>query len=99
MRNQAPRAHFDELAAALLGTFVSLALMYILPPTGLIVLALLMGGVLGALWSRTTRLFVDGKRVRMCGTAWYLAVWALTLACYLVLTQVVKSWLLRRRWI
>ena len=31
--------------------------------------------------------------------ALYWPILALTLACYLVLTQLVKSWLLRRRWI
>jgi len=79
-RDVAPAMMLGSLAVALLSTLVSLAFIRILPAKGWMVVALLLGGALGVLWARTARLFVDGQRIRMCGTAWYLAVWALTLA-------------------
>lgn len=79
-RDLAPTTLLGSLAVTLLATFVSLAFMSFLPPKGFVILALLVGGGLGVLWSRTARLFVDGKRIRMRGTVWYLAVWALALA-------------------
>jgi hypothetical protein len=79
-REVAPPAMLASLAAALIGTFVSLAFARNMPSSALVLFALLAGGALGALWSRTTLLFVDQGRVRMRGTIWYLAVWALTLA-------------------
>ena len=79
-REVAPAAMLASLAAALTGTFVSLAFAQTVPHRTLVLFALIVGGVLGAVWSRTTLLFVDGKSIRMRGTIWYLAVWALTLA-------------------
>jgi hypothetical protein len=79
-REVVPAALLVSLAAALIGTFVSLAFAQTVPHRTLVLFALIVGGVLGAVWSRTTLLFVDGRSIRMRGTIWYLAVWALTLA-------------------
>ncbi len=79
-REVVPAAMLASLVAALIGTFVSLAFARSMPSSALVLLVLLAGGALGALWSRTTLLFVDQGRIRMRGTIWYLAVWALTLA-------------------
>lgn len=79
-REVASAALLASLAVALLSTFVMLWFMPFAPPWGLMILAVLAGGLAGAAWSRTTRFFIDGGRLRMCGTIWYLAVWALTLA-------------------
>ena len=79
-REVVPAAMLASLAAALIGTLISLTFAHAVPSSTLILLALLVGGGLGALWSRTTLLFVDQGRIRMRGTIWYLAVWALTLA-------------------
>lgn len=79
-REVASAALIASLVAALIGTVVSLAFARSVPSSALVLLSLAAGGVLGALWSRTNLLFIDKGRVRMRGTVWYLAVWALTLA-------------------
>jgi len=50
------------------------------PSIGWLILGLLFGGVLGALWARTHRLFVAGGRVRSQANLWFLAIWALVLS-------------------
>ena len=75
-----PAAMIASLGAALVGTFVSLVFARTVPSSTLVLLSLVAGGVLGVLWASTNILFIDKARVRMRGTIWYLAVWAITLA-------------------
>lgn len=79
-RDVVPAALLASLTAALIATFISLAFVRFLPPGGWMLIAVLAGAAIGAVWSRTTLLFVDERRLRIKGTIWYLAVWALTLA-------------------
>jgi hypothetical protein len=75
-----PPALLVSLVTCLLSTFVSLGFSHSLPSWRAALIAFAAGGLLGAAWSLTTLLFVDGSSLRMRGTAWYLGVWALTLA-------------------
>ena len=50
------------------------------PGVGWLLLGLLVGGALGALWARTHRLFVAGGHVRSQANLWFLAIWALVLS-------------------
>lgn len=75
-----PAARFVSAASAVLCTLASLLMARVTPGWAVLFLAIAVGLVCGALWSRTTLLFVDGARVRARGTAWYLAIWAVTFA-------------------
>ncbi len=79
-REIVPAALLASLVVTLVSTFVSLALTHALPSSAIVFVAVLGGALVGAAWSLTTLLFVDGAQIRMCGTVWYLAVWALTLS-------------------
>ena len=79
-RQVAPAALLAALVVTMISTFLTLAISGAIPSGLATIVALLGGGLLGAAWSSTTRLSVDGARVRMRGTIWYLAVWALIFA-------------------
>lgn len=75
-----PVALLAALVVVLLGTMVTLRFTYGRPTPAVMLLSLLAGGVLGFVWSRTSAFFIVGRRIRMKGSIWSLAVWALTLA-------------------
>lgn len=76
----APMALLLSLAMSLASTLMSLWLATALPPSGVLLIALIVGGGAGIGWSYTTLLFIDGSQVRGRGTLWYLLIWALSFA-------------------
>jgi hypothetical protein len=50
------------------------------PSIGWLLSGLVVGGLVGALWARTHRLFVAGGRVRSRANLGFLVVWALVLS-------------------
>ncbi len=50
------------------------------PGGGVLCLGLIFGALAGIGWGLTNSFFMEGKSVRSQGNAWYLLVWALTLA-------------------
>jgi len=80
-RQVAPAALLASLVVTVISTFLALAIAGAIPSRLATIVALLGGGgLLGAAWSLTPRLSIDGAGVRMRGTTWYLAVWALLFA-------------------
>jgi len=79
-RQVAPAALLAALVMTLVSTFLALAIAGAMPSRLATIVALLGGGLLGAAWSLTPLLSIDGAGVRMRGTTWYLAVWALVFA-------------------
>jgi len=79
-RQVAPAALLASLVTTLVSTFLALAIAGAMPSRLATIVALLGGGLLGAAWSLTPLLSIDGAGVRMRGTTWYLAVWALLFA-------------------
>jgi hypothetical protein len=79
-RQVAPAALLASLVTTLVSTFLALAIAGAMPSRLVTIVALLGGGLLGAAWSLTPLLSIDGAGVRMRGTTWYLAVWALLFA-------------------
>ena len=79
-RQVAPAALLASLVMTLVSTFLALAIAGAIPSRLATIVALLGGGLLGAAWSLTPLLSIDGAGVRMRGTTWYLAVWALLFA-------------------
>lgn len=86
-RTLEPVALLLSLAVSLVSTLLGLALAAMLPPGLLLLGGFAAGGGAGALWARTTLLFVEGDTVRGRGTLWSLAIWAASFA----LSQVVTA--------
>lgn len=80
VRQVEPAALLTSLVVTVVCTFLALAISGAMPSGLATIVALLAGAAIGAIWSRTTLLSVDGARVRMRGTIWSLAVWALIFA-------------------
>ena len=68
-----------------MGLSVTIAVIYSLvtrssPGAMLLMTGLFSGGLIGAGWGLTHELFIEGGAIRSRGNAWYLMVWALSLA-------------------
>lgn len=68
------------MAVSLLVLFLYGVFLGATPSMGWLLLGLVVGGLLGALWARTHRLFVAGGHVRSQANLWFLAIWALVLS-------------------
>lgn len=74
-----PAAYVAALVFAVAGTLLIFWSNYGRPTGAVTFISLIAGGGLGYAWSRTTVFFVVNGRLKTRGTAWYLAIWALTL--------------------
>lgn len=82
-----PGALIVSLATTLATLGVQLLISSARPDAAIGGLVFLSGLLVGQGWSRTTLFFIDGDTVRSRGTAWYLAVWAVTFLINQVLRQ------------
>lgn len=78
-RSIRPAALVFAIGTSLVCTGFNLVFAARPPSPAVFALAIGAGASIGAAWSLTTLLFVDGEDVRGRGTLWYLVVWALTL--------------------
>jgi len=77
----APPALAAAMATTVLTAAISVWLSSGRPTWAIASAALALGALVGAYWSSTLSLEVDGANVRARGTLWYLAIWAIAFAC------------------
>jgi hypothetical protein len=87
----APLALLMSLGVSLFSTLLSLWLAADLPPAGLLVLGLIVGGAAGVGWSFTTLLYIEGDHVCGRGTVWSLLVWAVSFAANQIVTSMSEQ--------